>query len=194
MDSVYEYWLHQVSSTTKMFKWDASADFTRTDPTFKRQLTKEQWHFPGWYKFVHFHEWKTVLNFQDFEDAWEPCYLIRLFVRVLPLHMTLWEAKCRQNPTKREKLSSSEGQGEGLYGKRNKTRTEEIQKGWWLMGGRQAHTMGSLKPEAACHTGTGSPTCTHMTMYTLMGREGPYSFTRVHFLCSTLPLHPNHSC
>lgn len=47
------------------------------------------------------------------------------------------------------------------------------------MVGHQADNVGSFKLEAACHTSTGSPTCTLMTMCTLMDREGPYSFNRV---------------
>lgn len=43
----------------------------------------------------------------------------------------------------------------------------------------QAEKVGSFILELAYQTNTGSPTCTIMTMCTIMDREGPYSFIRV---------------
>lgn len=41
----------------------------------------------------------------------------------------------------------------------------------------QAHEVGSFNSKAACRTGT--QTCTLISMCTLMGREGPYSFKSI---------------
>lgn len=63
---------------------------------------------------------------------------------------------------------------------------EMMNNGWWP-GIRLTRWVPLLQKQHVTQA-TGSPTCTRMTMCTLIGKEGPYSFTRVYFVSSLIIL------
>lgn len=102
-----------------------------------------------------------------------------------PLKGCMLELALAPLPTTHSRPWRREGHPEGCQRRRRRgldewevrrVTTEEVVNG--SGSGNRLTMCVPWNPEAACHTSTGSPACTLMTMCTRMGREGPYSFNQ----------------